>query len=214
MTQSKELKQVSDALDKLEDANYGVPTTSEDSLHRDLAIANAVYEIRATLDRLSAPVGVPVSMTLGDLEFLAEIKTAFEYLNTKPDADPERLWAVGKIFDAARAYLELQNAVPTPNPSIPPQHGVLMPEGYIKAIGAPTPATKLQKDVNLVDGVNDCKFETHAPTACDLDGLKRDVSKKIIFARPDEDDDDYRLHGIICACIDHLLSKYEFVRKV
>lgn len=38
------------------------------------------------------------------------------------------------------------------------------------------------------------------------DALKREVSKKIIFARPDDDEDYYRLHGIVCACINHLAN--------
>lgn len=245
-----ELKQVQTAL---EAADAVIPHTGQLNNMARVEIDKAMLAV----DRLSAPVGVPVSMTLGDLEFLAEIKTAFEYLNTKPDADPERLWAVGKIFDAARAYLELQNAdhiadagkmvapddykmvpieptekickaiieqifkypknapediykamlsaAPTPAPSIPPQHGVLMPEGYIKAIGVTKPTTKLQKDVNLADGVNDCKFETPAPTEIDLEGLKREIVDFVY---------DYEGNKLGADIIDHLAAQFNFVRKV
>jgi len=73
---------------------------------------------------------------------------------------------------------------------------------------APTPATNLQKDVNLADGVNDCKFEKSAPTAVDLDELKREVIGDICkhYNRATE--------SWVRKIIDHLAAKYDFVRKV
>ena len=87
-----------------------------------------------------------------------------------------------------------------------------MPEGYIKAIGVTTPATKLQKDVNLVDGVSDCKFETHAPTACDLDAIKREIFVKLY---PNSSYMPEMNHLVsLDNAINFLAAKYDFVRKV
>ena len=44
-----------------------------------------------------------------------------------------------------------------------------------------------------------------------IEALKREVSAKVIFARPDDDEDYYRLHGVVCATIDILFAQGHIV---
>ena len=169
-----ELKQVRDALEAL---IYCHDSQSERWGQEAIAI----------LDRLSAPVGAK------KIEGLEEALKDANKIWTK--TSPSLFGGIAcknnkeaeVILQAARAYLELQNA-------------------------APTPATKLQKDVNLVDGVSDCKFEAPAPTEIDLEGLKREIFVKLY---PNSSYMPEMNHLVsLDNAINFLAAKYDFVRKV
>lgn len=157
-----ELKQVRDALERWD--NQGVINHDQ--------MCSFIEFTRTTLDRLSAPVGVPVEYKMVPIEPTEKIcKAIIEQIFKYPKNAPEDIY-----------------------------------EAMLSA--APTPATKLQKDVNLADGVSDCKFEKSAPTAVDLDALKREVIGDICkhYNRATE--------SWVRKIIDHLAAKYDFVRKV
>lgn len=59
---------------------------------------------RAAQNPVKAVVKRDTEPTLADLDFIKKYDTAMNYLNTKPDRDPERLIALETIIQAAAKY--------------------------------------------------------------------------------------------------------------
>lgn len=178
MTQSKELKQVRDALasaiKRLETIKETFPAISVDS---DIKIYR---DALATLDRLSAPVGVPDGFKLVPIERQFDFKkfrlTAAEYKS---------------LEDVTLTIMDMGvlSAAPTPDPSIPPQHGVLMPEGYVtvkmgfpnitgskELVAVPVEFLKSDGSFNKLQTA----APTPAPTEIDLDKLATEIMDKYL----------------------------------
>lgn len=223
-----EMKQVRDALSsaikRLETIKETFPAISVDS---DIKIYR---DALATLDRLSAPVGVK------NIEGLEE---AVQFADTYGDwATVEGYKHFRNFCRSARAYLELQNAVSVVVPDIctscggdgiercdNPDHGLLNSLSFRGANESACPCCihdeqyrmrHWDKSTNkyVWNKCPDCSAPTPAQTEINLNALKKASYKINHYAS------DY-LCGLEKGeiegwndCIDHLAAKYDFVRKV